>query len=174
MNGYRKEIPKWVWYIGQFLFHFQDQLANGGQMTVAHCFSTFKEAQQLQNCPGVQLKNQGTMLMLLYGLLVIPREMWNYQGLPEFPFHTRQEFQFCIAEENVAARKFLTHMRNAVAHANFDVNIENGTYTFWNTQNDGMINFKVKVPRVGLCKFVTEVGQYYINSVKPYVDRIDA
>lgn len=174
MNGYREEIPKWAWYTGQFLFHFQDQLDAGGQGTVADCFNTFKEALQLQNCDGFQLKNQGTMLMLLYGLLVVPREMWNYQGLPDFQFKTRGEFRFCIGDENLAPRNFLKYMRHAIAHANFDIDLANNRYTFWNTQNNGTINFKVRINHCGLGNFVTEVGKYYINTVRPHVDHIDA
>ncbi|OHB80150.1 MAG: hypothetical protein A2Z25_07115 [Planctomycetes bacterium RBG_16_55_9] len=84
MDGFHEEIPKWIWYTGQFLFYFQDQLANPSQATVTDCFNTFKEAQQLQGCHGFQLKNQGTMLMLLSGLLVVPRGMWEHNGMPEF------------------------------------------------------------------------------------------
>ena len=171
MNGYRDEIPKWAWYTGQFLFYFQDQLERDGQVSVADCFDHFREANQLQNCPGFQLKNQGTLLMLLYGLLVIPREMWQHEGVPDFQFASRGSFHFCIGQSNMQSSNFLRFMRNAIAHANFDiVDLQRGLYEFWNIGRNGC-DFKVRISQKGLCSFVTEVGQYYINDVAPAISR---
>jgi hypothetical protein len=167
MNGYREEIPKWVWYTGQFLFHFQNTLESCPQTTVARFFEDFKNSQGLQNCQGFHLKNQGTMLMLIYGLLVVPREMWDRENLPDFPFNTRNQFQFLTGDQNMDAKKFLKYMRHAVAHANFEVDVQKGAYNFRNNSNydRGPINFDVTITHCGIGKFLTEVGKYFINTV---------
>jgi len=169
MNGLREEIPKSVWYVGQFLFQFQETLEHAPQTTVEACFDDFIQNQQLQNVDGFHLKNQGTMLMLLYGLLVVPREMWEHQGLPVFAFNTRVRFHFCVGGPNMSSAEFLRFMRHAIAHANFDM-AQNGTYTFRNRPpKTKEIDFEVEVARADLGEFVAEVGQYYINSVAPQI-----
>jgi len=132
MNGHGEEIPRWVWYTGQLLFHFQETLERCPQKTLSRFFDDFRESQGLQNCQGFQARNQGTMLMLLYGLLVVPREMWRERPLPAFDFQTRNRFQFHTGEEDIEGVAFLWYMRHAVAHANFAVDEQTGTYRFWN------------------------------------------
>ena len=66
-------------------------------------------------------------------------------------------------------------MRNAIAHANFEViDLNNGIYEFWNVGRDGNVDFKVRIDHCGLGKFVTEVGQHYINQVAPYFNQAHA
>ncbi|MBN2594927.1 MAG: hypothetical protein JXA81_15580 [Sedimentisphaerales bacterium] len=168
-DGYQNEIPRWVWFTGQFLFRFQETLEYCPQTTIARFWEDFKNSQGLQNCQGFHLKNQGTLLMLLYGLLVVPRGMWErrQQYLPDFSFTTRNRFDFHAGNQNMTAIDFLKYMRNALAHANFEIDVRNGTYMFWNRQNYGRgnIDFEVKINHCGLGMFVTEVGQYFINTV---------
>jgi hypothetical protein len=142
-------------------------------MNVTDCFAGFQESQGLQDCPGFHLKNQGTMLILLYGLLVVPREMWWQQpNLPEFAFETRRHFQFDNGNPDMSATDFLRFLRNAIAHANFDiVDLDAGIYEFWNMPPNGRINFAVRISHNESGQFITEVGRYYINCVLPRVQQ---
>lgn len=110
------------------------------------------------------LKNQGLAISLLYMLLVVPREMWGNQqpDRPQFLFETRN--LFTIEVGNFDTSKFLRYMRNSISHANFDITTD-GQYTFWNQQNNGAVNFKVKILHSDLFKFITEIGKYYINKI---------
>ncbi|MEJ2701178.1 MAG: hypothetical protein P8Z79_01925 [Sedimentisphaerales bacterium] len=165
-NGYQNEIPRWVWFTGQFLFRFQETLEHCTQTTLTRFWEDFKNSQGLQNCQGFHLKNQGTLLMLLYGLLVVPRGMWEQRqlNLPDFPFTTRERFEFQTGTQDMDALDFLKYMRHAIAHANFKIDVQNNLYKFWNICR-GDINFKVVTDHCGLGIFITEVGTYFINTV---------
>ena len=91
MGNSREEIPQWIWYNGQFLFQFDEQLKKNPKMTISSFFSDFLTNQGLQNLNIYHTKNQGTVILLLYGLLVIPREIWE-KNSTSFQFTTRNKF----------------------------------------------------------------------------------
>src|SRR5690606_17161127 len=105
-------------------------------------------------------KNQGTLLLLLYGLLVIPYELWRDKS-DNFPFYTRK--YFLGLDEKVNTREFLNYFRNSLAHANFSLDLERSEFRFWNRNFSNLLNFDVKINYCNLGDFVTEIGLYYIN-----------
>lgn len=160
----RNEVPKWCWYNGQFLFALSDRLVSAPNTSISDFMSEFKEAQQLHQVE-FNLKNQGLLISLLYGLLVIPKEMWEPKGTKtKFAFNTRNHFSL---SPNISTDEFLRFLRNAVAHANFEVIIEQSKYRFWNTTPKGDINFDVSIAHGGLGEFVAEIGKYFINEASP-------
>jgi len=159
----REEIPKWAWYNGMFLFKFAESLENQDRQDIRGFYDSFRG--EYLNGIDFPLKNQGVSISLLYMLLVVPREMWENQRNQgtQFQFNSRNIFEFEVGH-GYEAWDFIRCMRNSVAHANFDMNQE-GLYAFWNERENGEINFKVKVTHSNLFRFITEIGQYYINEV---------
>lgn len=165
----REEIPQWCWYNGMFLFSFDEALQSEDKnKTLKEFYNSFKEQQGLSNFP-FSLKNQGAVICFLYAFLVIPREIWERdeeQGT-EFSFKTIENFDVTIGKDQADNTwNFLRLMRNAISHANFNIDTDENKYTFWNNDRQGNHNFEVKVSHSGLGEFLTEVGKYYINEVR--------
>ena len=53
-------------------------------------------------------------------------------------------------------------MRNAVAHADFTIDI-NGKYSFFNINSRGTVTMEVTMMHTDIGHFLTEIGKYYIN-----------
>ncbi len=166
MSDSRHEIPQWTWYNGQFLFQFDEQLKKNPNLTISQFFTDFLKSQGLENLNIYHTKNQGTVILLLYGLLVIPREIWEKTST-NFQFTTRNKFSVKTppTDSNLDTLKFLRLLRNSLAHANFSIDISNAKLTFWNNYN-GTKNFEVEIGYGDLGEFLSEVGKYYVNEVK--------
>jgi hypothetical protein len=166
MNKERDGIPLWTWYNGQFLFLFDEQLKKNPNQTISQFFTIFLTSQGLQNQSFYHTKNQGTVILLLYGLLVIPKEIWE-KDYTNFSFSTRQKFILNPPTvNNLDTFNFLRLFRNSLAHANFHIDIQTTRLTFWNNQKDGTRNFEVEIYLADLAEFTAEVGKYYINVVR--------
>ncbi len=166
MNNSREEIPQWCWYNGQFVFHFQESLQNNPNKSIQEYFNQFKNKNGLDNVD-FNLKNQGMVLMLLYGLLVVLREIWEKTGPTYFQGISMQHFEFTIRPDNTTdTSHFIRMMRNAISHANFEIDSQANSYKFWNIDSNEKRTFEVKVSHDGLGYFLTEIGKYYINEVK--------
>lgn len=170
MNGVHmnKEIPQWSWYNGQFLFAIDDALNTcGDEITVKKFMEEFKEKHGLTNFP-FNLKNQGAVISLLYTLLVVPREIWEPKkgNGTAFAFTTRPKFTITIGQDLCSdVWEFLRLMRNSVGHANFNIDINNAEYKFWNMTPSGNRNFEAIINHCDLGEFLSEIGKYYINEV---------
>ena len=166
MSDSRQEIPQWTWYNGQFLFQFDEQLKKNPDKTISQFFSDFLTSQGLQNLNIYHTKNQGTVILLMYGLLVIPREIWERTNT-NFSFTTRTKFSIKQpTDNNLDTLNFLRLLRNSLSHAIFLIDTETAKLTFWNNQNNGTRNFEVEISYGDLGDFLSEVGKYYINEVK--------
>jgi hypothetical protein len=166
MNDSREEIPVWTWYNGQLLFQFDEQLNKNPNKTISEFFADFRADQKLENVNFYHTKNQGTVILLMYGLMVIPREIWEKQET-SFPFETREKFTVNLptSADNLDTLKFLRLLRNSLAHANFSIDVTSARLTFWNNNDNGNKNFEVEISYHDLGEFIVEVGKYYINDV---------
>jgi len=165
MNDSRKEIPQWTWYNGQFLFQFDEQLKQNPNKTISEFFQDFLKDQNLQDANIYHTKNQGTVILLMYGLLVIPKEIWEKTNT-NFQFTTRNKFQLNPpTDNNLDTLNFLRLLRNSLSHANFSIDVHTARLSFWNN-NNGRKNFEVEIVYGDLGEFLAEVGKYYINEVK--------
>ena len=166
MNKSREEIPHWTWYNGQFLFQFDEELKINPDQTISQFFANFLKSQGMQNHDFYHTKNQGTVILLMYGLLVIPREIWE-KATTNFQFTTRNKFSVNMPpiDRGIDTLNFLRLLRNSLAHANFSIDASNARLTFWNNHN-GTKNFEVEIDYCDLGKFLAEVGKYYVNEVK--------
>ncbi|MFL0162463.1 HEPN family nuclease [Aquirufa salirivi] len=164
MTDSREDIPKWTWYNGQFLFQFDEQLKQNPNMTIYDFFQEFLTNQKLQSLNIYHTKNQGTVILLLYGLLVIPKEIWEETNT-NFKFESRDKFTFNHpTDKNLDTITFLRLLRNSLSHANFAIDIENKRLKFWNDYK-GIKNFEVEIRYDDIGVFLSEVGKYYINEV---------
>ncbi|QOJ29812.1 MAG: hypothetical protein HRU80_13400 [Ignavibacteriales bacterium] len=161
----RDEIPQWTWYNGQFLFQFDEQLRKNPSQTVFEFYNNFLSSQELLNLNIYHTKNQGTVILLLYGLLVVPKEIWE-KSYTSFNFTTRNKFHINTSpNDNITTLDFLRLLRNSLAHANFSIDVEHAKLKFWNIKN-GLVNFEVEISYGDLGEFIAEIGKYYINDVK--------
>lgn len=166
MSNLNEEIPLWTWFNGQFLFQFDEALITNPNLSIAQFFNNFLKSQGLENQNFYNTKNQGTVILLMFGLLVIPREVWE-QSNTNFQFITRNKFEIKIPinHENLGTLDFLRLLRNSLAHANFSLDTSTSRLTFWN-YNKGTKNFEVEISYSYLGEFLAEVGKYYVNDVK--------
>jgi len=165
MSDSRQDIPLWTWYNGQFLFQFDEQLRKNPNKTISEFFNDFLADQKLQDLNIYHTKNQGTVILLMYGLIVIPKEIWEKTST-NFQFTTRNKFIFKQpTNNNLDTLNFLRHLRNALSHAHFSIDTPNSKLIFWNISN-GVKNFEVEIDYVDLGIFIEEVAKYYINEVR--------
>lgn len=167
------DIPHWVWFTAMFLYRADNARSETPQISIGELYSSFLADQGLTSDSGFQLRNQGLTLMLAYGLLVIPMELWGRDDLSQFPFNTRKNFMFLI--DTVKARdspqQFIRCMRNAISHCNIEIKAfasvdQCDAFTFWNDRGQ-KIDFKIQVSWKGLSEYLDEVGKYYVNCVRP-------
>ena len=160
----REEIPQWCWYNGQLLFALSDSLQTDSDLTIGQFMDEFKEAHGL---PQFNLKNQGLILSLMYGLLVVPKEIWEPgNSVTKFEFFTRKNFEVSIGV-GLPNHDFLRLLRNAISHANFEIIPEENLYRLWNIKTNGDRNFEATITHGHLGEFIAEVGKYFINQVRP-------
>ena len=112
--------------------------------------------------------------MLCYGLIVYPRERWITEtsdkmlnkyivGVATEMLRKQIENPIDLFELplNKNKQKFtkdtLRHLRNAIAHAQIDVNINDNMFTF----TDGTFSAKITVENLGV--FLSGVGRYFIK-----------
>jgi hypothetical protein len=175
------EIVKWIYFTGKFLNYFDNKkdincvkksldlfLINEG-FSSKNTFHTF---------------NQGTIMMLLYGLLVYPKELWTKYLDEEkkdievvdavlfekFDFKSIKSFNILIPnDQNIKKTVFLRRMRNAIAHSQVRLDIENNKFCFWNQKKlkeENVINFSVEIDKKGICEFINELSEFFINNVE--------
>jgi len=167
MEGTRQEIPQWIWYNAQFAFKFQETLEKCPDKSLREFWSYFKKDQNLENLQDFHLKNQGMVLTLMYGLLVVPKEMWGTEKLDKnFKFETKKELKITQPNHPISNSEIIKYMRNSVSHANFEIYSGLNQYVFWNKNKDGQRNFECIVSHESLGKFLTEIGKFYINEVR--------
>lgn len=167
INNSRQDIPLWTWYNGQFLFQFEEQLLKNPNQTMSQFFEGFLKNQEIQECNFYHTKNQSTVILLLYGLLVVPREIQE-KNHTKFLFISRQKFTFNPpTDKNLDTLNFLRLLRNSVAHANFAIDTNPiPRLTFWNNCGNGTRNFDVEIAWEDFGEFLAEIGKYYINEVR--------
>lgn len=166
------DIPRWSFITGQFLCFAEKQLEENDQRMTG-IFDEFLKQYEYEEYKGrFHLGNQGVILMLMYALLVIPRELLREEGkiFESFKFNTKEHFNIKIPDRgDISNIDFLRFLRNAVSHANIEILTgENGVFKFWNIPpNTSKRNFEVEIDKQGLLAFLTEFGKFYVNKVMP-------
>jgi hypothetical protein len=168
MNKERDDIPLWTWLNGQFLFQFQEELEKNPYKTISEFFNDFcsEPFSGSGKCNFYNTKNQGTIIILLYGLMVIPKEIWEREKT-NFVFDTRQKFTFNPpTDKDITTLDFLRLFRNSIAHANFSLDTTTVMWTFWNIHRSNTKSFEVSIKHIDLGLFTEEIGKYYLNDIR--------
>lgn len=169
MDKSREEIPQWTWYNGNFLFQFEEQLKINPSLSISDFFDQFQKSQGIYGLNFYHTKNQGTIFLLLYGLLVTPKEIWEKSNT-DFNFYSRKYFEIKTGDTNISTLDFLRLLRNSLSHANFSINPDRNIILFWNINNSGTKNFEVEINYPDIAYFLNEIGKYYINDVKNHTE----
>jgi hypothetical protein len=176
MNEQFKDLCRWIYYTGRFLNYCDYE--QGQQLQIVR--DEFLRQERLVANKNFRPWNQGAVVMMLYGLFVLPKEFWrNYLGddnneraladniiFEGFQFDSRGTFAddgFANADLNTC--QFLRRLRNACAHANIDVDVANNRIRFRNYDHAGNINFAVSNDLAGLTQFVGEMSRFFINQI---------
>ena len=121
------------------------------------------------NLPSIGIDNQGTLLMFLYTMLVIPKQLIE----SEFPYEFSNlnnviEKVKSTAESSYKkdAEKidFIRHIRNSVAHARVDF-IPNETVTFTDKNSIGEVCV-ITIPLCSIGIFLTALQQVFMKYIE--------
>ena len=117
--------------------------------------------------------NQGTILMLLYSLLVLPKgildEENNMKVINGFNTFNFKKFNVTIDKTGKISdnpQEFIKYFRHAVAHVNIEIQTgENTKFIFWNyPPNCRERNFEFETDKKTLLQFITVFGKFIINN----------
>ena len=115
-----------------FLFGFQDKKPQKYYREVDKEFLDSLKKSGL-NIPEFQYANQGFLLMLLYGLLVYPKSLYEEKlnKLDDEQLNNiKLLFNNITITEKPPRNNFLQKVRNAIAHADVEVNISENKFVF--------------------------------------------
>lgn len=147
------------------MFQFEEQLQKNPNQSISDFFNAFLKDQNIERTRFYHTKNQGTVVLLLYGLLVVPREIWE-KSETNFKFESRKYFNKILpSSSDIDTLDFLRLLRNSIAHANFSLDTNTATWCFWNLNKKGK-KFEVSIATGHLGEFLAEVGKYYVNEVR--------
>jgi hypothetical protein len=167
-----RDLYKWVYYSSKFFSY------SGGSTTLnKKDIEKFCELEGIKEPDKFQVINQGSILMMLYGLFVIPKEFWrNYLEedsskrceaddliFSEFAFVSRRTFNVSIPSNELLDVVFLRRFRNALAHSNVEIIKEENLFKFRNFNKQGQCNLEITNNAAGLGEFVDEISHFFIK-----------
>ena len=122
-----------------------------------------------KSLPTVGIDNQGTLLMCLYTMLVVPRQLLEQEFPDEF-VQLNIKVDQIKADANSTYRQdsdsidYVRHIRNAVAHARVAF-IPNESVTFTDENNGGdRCTITIPLNNVGL--FLTELQKVFMKYIE--------
>ena len=158
------DIPICTWLMAQFNIQFQKELEKNSDKSIKDFFDNFLQDQKIKE--PFSIDNQGAVVLYAYGLLVVPKELWEKEST-NFAFHTRAKFLITVGNEDIDSLEFLKYLRHSIAHANFDYDIKTYKFTFWNIKqcrkDRVTMNFKTEIDSTDFGQFLSEVGKFYIE-----------
>lgn len=106
-------------------------------------------------------------LALLYMLIVVPKELWSLSE--KHKIYDQIDDLWSVSQVNIISDnsqwqnptyKFIHHLRNAIAHANFQ--FENQNLRFWDGRGEN-ISFEARISKDTLINFLEVVGAHMAN-----------
>lgn len=167
-----RDLYKWIYYSSRFI-NF-----TGGQTTLSKIVvEQFCAIEGIKEPGQFQVINQGSVLMMLFGLFVIPKEFWRRYLeedeskrseaddliFADFVFQSRRNFNTTLPSSELSTVVFLRRFRNALAHGNVEIDIEANFFTFKNYDKQNKCNLETRNNMAGLGKFVDEISDFFIN-----------
>jgi hypothetical protein len=108
------------------------------------------------------------LLSLLYFLVVVPKELWDLDE--SHPIYDEIAREWALTHvvvflDNSSWQKpiyrFIHHLRNAVAHANFEFKQQN--FEFWDENRSGAVRYRAAVSVTAIERFLEIVGSRLAN-----------
>ena len=90
MDNNLSQLPQWCWYNSQFLFLFDEYLKINPNISILDFMKIFEKQHGLEPLHPFVLKNQGAVIMSMYGLLVLPKEIWK-DKINDFGFESKKQ-----------------------------------------------------------------------------------
>jgi hypothetical protein len=115
--------------------------------------------------------NQGTLMLLLYAMLVIPKEILKKTYVPDFEKINTKMSRYCQNTETNYKNKnidFTYHLRNAVSHGR--ISFVNGNLIFKDQNKSGSRKFKSEINLIDVKELINDLEtiiHQYIKNLKP-------
>ncbi len=128
-----------------------------------------------ENLPIIGIDNQGTLLIMLYTMLVIPKQLLSQNFPDEFDElndvvkNLNSNVESNYQSDNIQI-DFIRHIRNSVAHARVTF-IPNVSVTFTDENNRGEI-CTITIPFVKIGAFLTELQKVFMKYIEKLKTKI--
>ena len=173
------KITTWCWLTGSFLLYFEQQKRGSGSKLYSDFLSALNTNPKIDS---FNFFNQGTLLMLCYGLLVYPWEFWknnidfkklntyivkaanNHPGEKIEIDDITELFKFANSNE-INAKCLLKHLRNSISHSKVKIDILQNKFTFNDINPRTKEEFSAEISMKNLGVFLTGVGKYFCNEL---------
>ena len=115
--------------------------------------------------------NQGTLMLLFYAMLVIPKEILKKTYVPDFEKINTKMSRYCQNTETNYKNKnidFTYHLRNAVSHGR--ISFVNGNLIFKDQNKSGSRKFKSEINLIDVKELINDLEtiiHQYIKNLKP-------
>jgi len=131
--------------------------------------AVFQDKFVKENLPGIGIDNQGTLLMFLYTMLVVPKQLLENEFPNEFSeLNNVVEKVKSKAESNYKKDNekidYIRHIRNSVAHARVDFDPKK-IVIFTDKNNNGEICV-ITIPLISIEIFLTALQQVFMKYVE--------
>jgi len=162
----KNKIVSFCWLTGIFLAWL-----DGKKSTLYRdCFDCFNIP--MNNMDNFTYFNQGTTLMLCYGLLVYPQEFWknyiDFKKMNDFVLNNYKKniLELFEVEKNEGNEKInieilLRHLRNSISHSTIEINHE--YFKFIDINKTTKKKFVTKISQKDLGLFLHEMGSYFVS-----------
>ena len=130
---------------------------------------SFEDKFVKESLPTIGIDNQGTFLMMLYTMLVVPKQLLE----KDFPveFEALNGMVDKLKSEAISTYRidsngidFIRHIRNAVAHARVEF-IPNVSVKF-SDENNGGENCEITIPLPNIGLFLTELQKVFMKYIE--------
>ena len=136
---------------------------------------SFEDKFVKENLPSVGIDNQGTLLIMLYTMLVVPKQLLEKKFPVEFE-ELNGKINELKSEAKSTYRKdsekidFIRHIRNAVAHARVEF-VPNVSVDFFDENNNGeSCKITIPLPKIGL--FLTELQKVFMKYIETLKEKM--
>lgn len=135
----------------------------------------FQDKYVKENLPSVGIDNQGSLLMFLYTMLVVPKQLLENEFPSEFyELNNVIEKIKSKAESNYkkdgVAIDYIRHIRNSVAHARVDFEpMKTVTFTDMNTNGEVCV---ITIPLSSIGLFLTSLQKVFMTYIEKLKSKV--
>ncbi len=108
------------------------------------------------------------ILSLLYLLIVVPKEFWSLSNNHQIYGRINESWSLemvsiavCNSRWQDPIYRFIHHLRNAMAHANFE--FKNGNFEFWDQNKNAPETYRATLSTAAMQQFLEVVGSLLAN-----------